>query len=165
MPLSIAKCCPSIARDTQTDVSCTSGGVWYAISRLETKFGGWGRGGRGRRPSAQVMPRSQSQSHHGPVKSAPCAASGPRDASRRDPSRAGERHTTSRLRDSFNRGEGERTATLRLALDDVLRDRDQGNRRLAVGHDRIDGLLVQPFRLGPRAVEPHELRVGRLVRV
>ena len=33
-----------------------------------------------------------------------------------------------------------------FALDDVLRDRDQGNRRLAVRHDRIDGLLVQPFR-------------------
>ena len=35
-----------------------------------------------------------------------------------------------------------------FALDDVLRDRDQGNRRLAVGHDAVDGLLVQPFRLG-----------------
>ena len=62
-------------------------------------------------------------------------------------------------------GRERETATLGFALDDVLRDRDQGNRRLAVGHDRIDGLLVQPFRLGPRAVEAHELRVGRLVRV
>ena len=40
------------------------------------------------------------------------------------------------------------TATLGFALDDVLRDRDQGNRRLAVRHDRIDGLLVQSLRLG-----------------
>ena len=45
-------------------------------------------------------------------------------------------------------GRERETATLGFALDDVLRDRDQGNRRLAVRHDRIDGLLVQPFRLG-----------------
>ena len=155
MPLSIAKCCPSIARDPQTDVSRTTRGVWYVISGQETKLG--------HRPARR--PRAPAKCSGKSVKSTPCAASGPRDASRRDPSRAGERRTTSRLRDSFNRGEGERTATLRLALDDVLRDRDQGNRRLAVGHDRIDGLLVQPFRLGPRAVQAHELRVGRLVRV
>ena len=62
-------------------------------------------------------------------------------------------------------GRERETAALGFALDDVLRDGNQRDGRLAVGHDRIDGLLVQPFRLGPRAVEAHELRVGRLVRV
>ena len=62
-------------------------------------------------------------------------------------------------------GRERETATLGFALDDVLRDRDQGNRRLAVRHDRIDGLLVETLGLGPRAVEPHELRVRRLVRI
>ena len=45
-------------------------------------------------------------------------------------------------------GRERETAALGFALDDVLRDRDQGNRRLAVRDYRIDGLLVQPFRLG-----------------
>ena len=31
LPRDIAKCCPSIARDTQTDVSLTARGVWYVI--------------------------------------------------------------------------------------------------------------------------------------
>ena len=49
-------------------------------------------------------------------------------------------------------GRERETATLGFALDDVLRDRDQGNRRLAVRHDAVDGLLVQPFRLGSSTI-------------
>ena len=37
----LAKCCPSIARDPQTDVSRTTAGVWYVISGQETKLGHW----------------------------------------------------------------------------------------------------------------------------
>ena len=111
----LAKCCPSIARDAQTDVSRTTRGVWYVISGQETK----------------LRPGLASRAMRGP---------------------AGHYYhpdaiAALRVVYEIHLIGGEReTATLGFALDDVLRDRDQGNRRLAVGHDRIDGLLVQPFR-------------------
>ena len=50
-------------------------GTRWAGKKL--KLGHGRRRGRGRRPSAQVMPRGQSQSH-GRMKGAPCGAGSPR---------------------------------------------------------------------------------------
>ena len=114
----LAKCCPSIARDAQTDVSRTTRGVWYVISGQETKL----------RPglASRAMRGPAGHYYH------PDAIAALRVVY--------EIHLIG--------GREREQHPSRFALDDVLRDRDQGNRRLAVRHDRIDGLLVQPFRLG-----------------